>query len=219
LRIHPDRRLEALSTPQRGDGERGSVIAGQGWRRLWMEVSMRQSWHSRLLRNGLCVVAVTAAAGILLVSPPKGQGLAQGEVPPGLETSVQQQAFRRVADEFVAAAAAGDRGKVARMLSPAIAAKTGPEGVERFLTGEVLPFFGQFKETARSTTITRTADVTGFVFYLYMVSRTGEFRPFVIYVIEEGGAMVVANVLVDRFVEGRHCAKVSSGWQCPDFSG
>jgi hypothetical protein len=186
-----------------------------------MEVNMkmRQSWHSRLLRNGLCVVAVAAAAGIFLVSPPKGDGLAQADFRRDLEMLGQQQAFQRVADEFVAAAAAGDLVKAARMLSPAVAAKTGPVGVERFLTGEVLPFFAQFKETGRSTTITRTAGVTGFVFYLYMVSKTDEFRPFVVYVIEEGGAMVVANVLVDHFVEGRHCAKVSGGWQCPDFSG
>ena len=104
------------------------------------------------------------------------------------------------------------------MLSPAIAAKTGPEGVERFLAGEVLPFFAPFKEVARSVTVTRTADVTGFVFYMYMVAKTDELRPFVIYVIEEGGAKVVANVLVDLFVEGRHCLKVAAGWKCPDFS-
>jgi hypothetical protein len=39
----------------------------------------------------------------------------------------------------------------------------------------------------------------------------------VIYVIEEGGTKVVANVLVDLFVEGRHCLKVPTGWQCPNF--
>jgi hypothetical protein len=42
-------------------------------------------------------------------------------------------------------------------------------------------------------------------------------RPFVIHVIDEGGAKVVANVLVDRLVEGRHCLKVPAGWKCPDF--
>ena len=30
--------------------------------------------------------------------------------------------------------------------------------------------------------------MTGFAFYMYMVSKGGELRPFVIYVIEEGGA-------------------------------
>jgi hypothetical protein len=124
----------------------------------------------------------------------------------------------RVAEAFVSAAAAGARDKIARMLSPAIAGRTEPESVERFLTAEVLPFFAPYKELARSVSITRTADVTGFAFYMYMVSKTDELRPFVIYVIEEESAKVVANVLVDRVVEGRHCLNVAGGWRCPDFS-
>jgi hypothetical protein len=40
----------------------------------------------------------------------------------------------------------------------------------------------------------------------------------VIYVIEEESAKVVANVLVDSVVEGRHCLNVAGGWRCPDFS-
>ena len=139
--------------------------------------------------------------------------------PPAFEMSVQEGPFRSVAEELVAAAAAGDKTKIARMLSPAIAATTGAEGVERFLTDEVLPFFAPFKEIAGSVTVTRTAEVTGFAFYMYLIAKTGEMRPFVIYVIEEGGAKVVANVLVDHFVADRHCARVSGGWQCPDFSG
>ena len=82
----------------------------------------------------------------------------------------------------------------------------------------MLPFFGQLKEIAGSVTVTRTAEVTGFVFYMYLVASTGELRPFVIYVVEEGGAKVVANVLVDHFVAGRHCARVEADWKCPDFS-
>ena len=82
----------------------------------------------------------------------------------------------------------------------------------------MLPFFAPFQEFARSVSVTRTADVPGFAFYMYMVAKTGEMRPFVIYVIEEGGAQVVANVLVDRLVEGRHCLKVAAGWKCPDFA-
>jgi hypothetical protein len=70
---------------------------------------------------------------------------------------------------------------------------------------------------AGSVTVTRTAEVPGFVFYMYMVTSTDELRPFVIYVIGESGAKVIANVLVDNFVEGRHCARVADGWRCPDF--
>ncbi len=173
---------------------------------------------SRTCRIAFAAIACAVVPPALTYQPASGQALAQSRVaPPDFAMSAQQEPFRSVAEDFVAAAAAGDKTKTARMLSPAIAAKTGPEGVQRFLTGEVLPFFAPFKEVAGSVSVTRTADVTGFVFYMYMVSKTNEFRPFVIYVIEEGGAKVVANVLVDRLVEGRHCLKVPAGWKCPDF--
>ena len=60
-------------------------------------------------------------------------------------------AFRSVADAFMAAAAAGDAMTTARMLSPSVAAKAGQAGVDRFLAGEVLPFFAQFKEMAEAS--------------------------------------------------------------------
>jgi len=55
------------------------------------------------------------------------------------------------------------------------------------------------------------------VFYMYMVSKADQLRPFVIFVIEENGAKVVANILLDKFVEGRHCAFETGRWKCPDF--
>ena len=79
----------------------------------------------------------------------------------------------------------------------------------------MLPFFAPFQEFARSVSVTRTADAPGFAFYMYMVEKTGEMRPFVIYVIEEGGARVVANVLVDLFVEGRHLPQGGGGMEVP----
>jgi hypothetical protein len=168
------------------------------------------------------LAAIALAAGALACWAVPDRALAQPagapQLPPEMEMAGQDEPFRSVAEDFIAAAAAGDRAKVAGMLSPAAAARTGAEGVERFLAGEVLPFFAPFRELARSVTVTRTADVTGFAFYMYMVSRSEELRPFVIYVIEEGGARVVANVLVDRLVENRHCRKVPGGWKCPDFS-
>jgi hypothetical protein len=170
----------------------------------------------------IALAALAFAAGALTGWAAQDRALAQPpgapQLPPGMEMAGQDEPFRIVAEDFIAAAAAGDRAKVAGMLSPTTAARTGAEGVERFLAGEVLPFFAPFKELAKSVTVTRTADVTGFAFYMYMVSRSDELRPFVIYVIEEGGARVVANVLVDRLVENRHCLKVPGGWKCPDFS-
>jgi hypothetical protein len=169
--------------------------------------------------NRRVYVLALASAGIsvgLGRSPATGQ---TREAQPPFEMSAQEGPFREVADAFMSAAAAGDAPKSARLLSPAASAKAGADAVERFLAREVLPFFAQFKEVARSVTVARTAGVTGFAFYMYMVSKTGELRPFVIYVVEEGGAKVVANVLVDHLVEGRHCIQTGAAWQCPNFSG
>lgn len=160
-----------------------------------------------------------AAAAAMLAPWTAGAPLRAQDRPglaPALEMAAQEEPFRRVAEAFVAAAAAGDTRRAEAMISPAAAARTGPEGVQRYLAGAVLPFFAPFREIARSVTVTRTAEVTGFAYYMYMVSAGGELRPFVIYVVE-GGAKVVANILVDRFVEGRHCVKMASGWQCPDL--
>jgi hypothetical protein len=170
------------------------------------------------IRIVLMILALVAVALALVATAPSDRAAAQTRpTAPDFSMAGQQDDYRSFAEEFVTAAARGDKAKTSRMLSPATVAKTGAEGVDRFLTGEVLPFFAPFREFARSVSITRTADAPGFAFYMYMVEKTGEMRPFVIYVIEERGAKVVANVLVDYFVEDRHCLKVPTGWQCPNF--
>ena len=172
------------------------------------------------LRYGaFAVVLLMSAASIPAFAQSQRQAPVPGQnsTPPTFEMPTQQEPFRRIADEFIAAAKAGDTAKAAQMISPAVASRTGREGIEHYLTSQVFPFFAQFKELASSVTVTQTAGAPGFVFYMYMVSSTDELRPFVIFVIEESGAKVVANVLVDNFVEGRHCTRVAEGWKCPDF--
>jgi hypothetical protein len=160
---------------------------------------------------------IACAAMAILI--PCGAGADQArQGAPNFEIATEEGAFRGVAEAFITAAAADNRRKLADMLSPAVVGRTGARSLERFLAEEVLAFFNPYKELARSASVTRTADVRGFAFYMDMVSVTGELHPFVIYVIEERGAKVVANVLVDRLVEGRHCFKVPTGWKCPDSS-
>jgi hypothetical protein len=115
--------------------------------------------------------------------------------------------YRAAAEQFVAAAAARDSAKLEKMLSPAITARTGKEGVQKFLSGQVIPFFADHKEVGRSVTTTNTTDANGnagFAYYMYSVPKSGQAKPFVIYLLEEKGLKVVGNILVNRFVEGRH---------------
>ena len=115
--------------------------------------------------------------------------------------------FRKVAEQFVAAAAAGKGATLVEMLSPNIKERAGADAVRSTMEGQVLPFFADHASIGNSTTITNTTDASGnagFAFYMWSVPKSGEQKPFVVYVVNENGKTVIANILVNRFVEGRH---------------
>jgi hypothetical protein len=109
--------------------------------------------------------------------------------------------FRPVADAFIAALAAGDTAKSMGLISPNLLNRAGRDNVQGKLHEQTLPFFATFKELGRSVTIAPTADEfgnDGFVFYLTMTPREGEARPFAVYVVEENGRNVIANIQLDH---------------------
>lgn len=132
---------------------------------------------------------------------------AQGPSREELDMAARSPEYRSVAEQFVAAAAAKDSANLEKMLSPALAARTGKEAIQKVMNEQVIPFFADHKEIGRSVTTTNTTDASGnrgFAFYMYSVPKSGQQKPFVIYVLEENGRKVVGNILVNRFVEGRH---------------
>lgn len=143
-------------------------------------------------------------AFLLIAATARAQG---GPSRQELDMAANSPPYRTVAERFVAAAAARDSIGVEKMLSPAIVARAGKEGVQKVIGGQILPFFAEHKEIGRSVTTTNTTDGsgnTGFAYYMYSVPKSGQQKPFVIYVVEENGRKVVANILVNHFVEGRH---------------
>ncbi|MDF1506050.1 hypothetical protein [Roseisolibacter sp. H3M3-2] len=125
-----------------------------------------------------------------------------------LEMMREEQAFGALATEFLAAAAAGDSARVVRMISAKLQAQAGAAQVAQVVRTRVLPFFAERPEPAGASTVTRTTTGfgdQGFAYYRYAARRGGaDARPFVLYVVREGGKLVVANVVVDYHVEGRH---------------
>ena len=118
-----------------------------------------------------------------------------------LEMSARSGAFRAAADDFIAAAVAGDATKSMALISRNAINSVGQESAQSYLTTQVLPFFARFKELGKSVTIAPTSDrfgSTGFVFHLSMAPVEGDERPFAIYVVEENGAKVIADVLPDH---------------------
>ncbi len=89
--------------------------------------------------------------------------------------------YRAVAEQFVAAAAARDPGKLEKMLSPAAVSRAGKEALQKVLNGQVIPFFADHKEIGRSVTTTNTTDAggnAGFAYYMYSVPKSGQQKPF-----------------------------------------
>jgi hypothetical protein len=125
-----------------------------------------------------------------------------------LRMAQDSQPFRQAADEFVARSMAGDVAGTRSLLSRSLVERTGDEAVRRALQSQVLPFFQRGREPGRSVTIARTTDASGqqgFAFYMWMqYAEAPTARPFTVYVVQEQGRLVVANVVPDRLVEGRH---------------
>ena len=152
-------------------------------------------------------IARTAAAVIITAALSSSAFAQSGPSREELNMAAESPAFRAVADRFIAAAVAGDAATLEQMLSPAIVARAGKETLAKVLGGQVIPFFAGQKETGRSVTVANTADASGnlgFAYYMYSVTRTGEQKPFVIYVVDENGRKTVGNIVVNEFVQGRH---------------
>jgi hypothetical protein len=158
---------------------------------------------------GAALCSTLAAPAPLAAQAPRSQPRgAAAPMQAELEMKEREAAFRPAVDAFLAAAAAGDTARTEAMISPNLRAQAGEATVARVIRTQVLPFFADHPERGGATTITETTDQfrsRGFAYYLYAAPRGGgEARPFVLYVVLEDGRPVIANVLVNHFVEGRH---------------
>ena len=174
---------------------------------------------ARALRVGATCLAATLGAATLTVPTLAAQGAPSTRrsttpTTPNRETTMQAElemmqaeaAFRETVDVFLASAASGDTARVESMISPNLRAQAGAAAVADVVRSQVLPFFADFRKKG-ATTITLTTDQfgsKGFTYYAYALPASGQPRPFVLYVVREGDRIVVANVLVNRHVEGRH---------------
>jgi hypothetical protein len=156
-------------------------------------------------------IALMLAAALAAAAQPAAQAqpaAAAPDVAADLRMAQDAAPMRAAADAFSARAMAGDRAAVLAMLSPALVARMGPEAAARVLDAQILPFFQRGRALGRSTTVTRTTDANGgagFAFYQWLETREGgEARPFTLYIVREQERLVVANVVPDRLVPGRH---------------
>lgn len=153
-------------------------------------------------------IMMSLAVSMLLAAPGiAARAASASEVAADLRMAEDAAPMRRTAERFVEHARRGDAAGSAAMLSRALIERIGNASAERAMREQILPFFARGGEIGRSVTVTRTTDASGqqgFAFYMWLARAEGEPRPFTVYVVEERGTPVIANVVPDRRVEGRH---------------
>ena len=120
----------------------------------------------------------------------------------------ESKAFDATAAQFVALARAGDVDGMLAMSSANELRLSGRATVADIFRTRVVPFFKTRAPEANYATIARATDdfgSSGYAFYRFAADAYGkDRRPFSIYVVREAGRLVVGNVTVDVFVNGRH---------------
>lgn len=155
------------------------------------------------------LAVLLGVAFTLLVLPPAHAASPAAEPTPAESLAMKRDADRlqQTADRFVERALAGDARGSAALLSRALVDRLGEAAAAQALQQRVLPFFARGGQVGGGMTISRTTDAAGqrgFAYYMWLVDPGGTRRPFTVYVVDEGGTPVVANVVPDRRVEGRH---------------
>jgi hypothetical protein len=149
---------------------------------------------------------------VVLVSLPtaRAQSVASPSADVAIDLRMAEDAapMRAAAEHFTARAMAGNQRDMLAMLSPALVSRLGRDTVAQAMQTQIVPFFQRGRGIGRSTTITRTTDAaghSGFAFYQWLEMRDGSpARPFTVYVVREDDRVVVANIVPDRLVDGRH---------------
>ena len=129
------------------------------------------------------------------------------DMEPYLQQSQQAAVYQGLLQQAVDLLARGDAAGFTPLLSANLRQTAGEATVARVIQAQLIPFFADFAEFGGSTTVTQATDTygnEGLSFYKSIRTRAGEERPFVIYIVEEEGTPVVANVLVNTTYEDMH---------------
>ncbi len=134
---------------------------------------------------------------------------AQNQPTPEQALALQQEAapFVQFAQRVESVLVQGDGKAFRAMLSPTGLAAASKEQIDAFVDGQVLPSFKGYTAATPNTTITRTkhpAGYVGFAFYRSFTTADGQTKPFVLYVVNEKGKLVIGNLLVGKTYQDLH---------------
>jgi hypothetical protein len=134
------------------------------------------------------------------------QASAEASATDYLTMQAEAQPYEALADWAVERLRAGDAKAVMDRFSPNFMQHLGRPAVERAFREQMLPFFKGGAGTGDPVTITKTHDgfgSQGFAFY-FDLNGAGKGKPFVLYVVNEKGNLVVANIVLNKTYADLH---------------
>jgi len=153
------------------------------------------------------IVASTLAVWLGTSAQAAGRARDDGNSTVLVQHEVGWKGYEARMKEFVEFAANADVSALMGLMSRAAIEAEGPERIKARLVNEFIPFFAQRRSLHKVTAVNRAVGPTGFLGYwfdTYIVTASGDVRPFTIVVIHEGGDLVVHEVIVNRCRMNRH---------------
>ena len=122
-----------------------------------------------------------------------------------LAMEADSQPYHEMADWLVQQLTGGNAGAVIGNFSPNFISQLGLPTVIQVFEEQMLPFFaGQVLGGGRTVTFTHDSfGSSGFAFYLTVMGSGGE-KPFVLYVVNENGRLVMANLVLNKTFADMH---------------
>ena len=118
-------------------------------------------------------------------------------------------------DDVVRLLAQGKEAEFRELLSPSLMKRSlkelGKEKVDLMIRQQFIGFFSDFHHLSANVVTTKTTDADehrGLAVFRSFLNESGEERPFVVYVLEEDGKLVVGNILINKTL--REVSELSS---------
>jgi hypothetical protein len=170
-------------------------------------VSGRSNAVTRLRKIGLLLAALGPAILLLPGHDPVASAQEQSSAAGDLAMQARAEPYIAFADQILAAVTTRQSGALRASLSPSTLSEWSGEDVDLFVDKIVMPFFADYATPVAEQWIaptTHPAGFTGFAFYRSFTATDGRTKPYVLYVLEEDGRMVVGNLLVGKTFQDMH---------------
>ncbi|TNG00299.1 MAG: hypothetical protein EP297_03975 [Gammaproteobacteria bacterium] len=111
-------------------------------------------------------------------------------------------------EEFVELAARGETSSLMALISQGAIRSNGAERIREVLKNDTIPFFTGYQKLHNVKSINpateRNGSVAGYWIDTYIVTYTGDVKPFSIAIVEEEGRLAVHSVTVNKCRKDRH---------------